>query len=43
VCEVAYDHFQGGRRFRHLAQFLRWRPDRNPKDCTFAQLSPTRA
>ena len=42
VCEVAYDHFQGGRRFRHLAQFLRWRPDRNPKDCTFAQLSPTR-
>ena len=42
VVEVAYDHFQGGRRFRHLAQFLRWRPDRNPKDCTFAQLSPTR-
>ncbi|MGH2765373.1 MAG: ATP-dependent DNA ligase [Actinomycetota bacterium] len=42
VCEVAYDHFQGGRRFRHLAQFLRWRPDRNPKDCTFAQVSPAR-
>ncbi len=42
VCEVAYDHFQGGRRFRHLAHFLRWRPDRTPKDCTFAQLTPVR-
>jgi hypothetical protein len=42
VVEVAYDHFQGGRRFRHLAQFLRWRLDRTPKACTFAQLSPSR-
>ena len=39
VCEVAYDHFQGDR-FRHLAQFLRWRPDRDPKDCRF---DPARA
>jgi ATP-dependent DNA ligase len=38
VCEVAYDHFQGGHRFRHLAQFLRWRPDRDPRSCTFEQL-----
>ena len=37
VCEVAYDHFQGGMRFRHLAQFVRWRKDRKPKDCTFDQ------
>jgi ATP-dependent DNA ligase len=42
VCEVAYDHFQGGWRFRHLAQFVRWRKDRKPKDCTFDQASPTR-
>jgi ATP-dependent DNA ligase len=42
VCEVAYDHFQGGMRFRHLAQFLRWRPDRNPKECTFDQANPGR-
>jgi ATP-dependent DNA ligase len=42
VCEVAYDHFQGGRRFRHLAQFLRWRNDRKPKDCTFDQAGPGR-
>jgi ATP-dependent DNA ligase len=39
VCEVAYDHFQGGHRFRHLAQFLRWRPDRQPESCTFDQLA----
>jgi ATP-dependent DNA ligase len=37
VVEVAYDHMQG-RRFRHTAQFRRWRPDKSPKDCTFAQL-----
>jgi ATP-dependent DNA ligase len=42
VCEVAYDHFQGGRRFRHLAQFLRWRDDVDPKDCTFEQAAPGR-
>jgi ATP-dependent DNA ligase len=37
VVEVAYDHMQGGR-FRHTAQFRRWRHDKRPRDCTFAQL-----
>jgi len=37
VLEVAYDHMQG-RRFRHMAQFRRWRPDKPPRDCTFEQL-----
>jgi ATP-dependent DNA ligase len=35
--EVAYDHMQGNR-FRHTAQFRRWRMDKTPTDCTFAQL-----
>jgi ATP-dependent DNA ligase len=37
VVEVAYDHMQGTR-FRHTAQFRRWRTDKRPVDCTFAQL-----
>ncbi len=37
VVEVAYDHMQGSR-FRHTAQFRRWRPDKKPSDCTYAQL-----
>jgi ATP-dependent DNA ligase len=37
VVEVAYDHMQGTR-FRHTAQFRRWRTDKRPQDCTFAQL-----
>ena len=37
VAEVAYDHMQGSR-FRHTAQFRRWRTDKAPRDCTFAQL-----
>ncbi len=37
VCEVKYDHMQGNR-FRHAAIFLRWRPDKLPKDCTYDQL-----
>jgi ATP-dependent DNA ligase len=37
VVEVAYDHMQGSR-FRHTAQFRRWRFDKNPRDCTYAQL-----
>jgi ATP-dependent DNA ligase len=37
VVEVAYDHMQGTR-FRHTAQFRRWRSDKAPKDCTYAQL-----
>ncbi|MFG1810810.1 ATP-dependent DNA ligase [Streptomyces sp. NPDC049040] len=38
VVEVAYDHMQGDR-FRHTAQFRRWRPDREPEQCTYAQLA----
>ena len=37
VVEVAYDHLEGDR-FRHTAQFRRWRPDRDPSSCTYAQL-----
>jgi ATP-dependent DNA ligase len=37
VCEVAYDHMEGDR-FRHTAQFRRWRPDRTPESCTYEQL-----
>ena len=37
VCEVAYDHLQGDR-FRHGTTFRRWRPDRRPESCTYAQL-----
>jgi ATP-dependent DNA ligase len=42
VCEVAYDQMEGntvhGMRFRHAVKFVRWRPDREPSSCTFAQL-----
>jgi ATP-dependent DNA ligase len=38
VVEVQYDHFTGGR-FRHGTKFLRWRPDKKPKQCTFEQVS----
>jgi ATP-dependent DNA ligase len=37
VVEVRYDHM-AGLRFRHTAQFVRWRPDRDPASCGFAQL-----
>ncbi len=37
VVEVAYDHLEGNR-FRHTAQLRRWRPDRTPESCTYAQL-----
>jgi ATP-dependent DNA ligase len=37
VVEVAYDHMQGSR-FRHTAQFRRWRDDKRPRDCTYDQL-----
>jgi ATP-dependent DNA ligase len=37
VVEVAYEHMQGAR-FRHMAQFRRWRTDKKPSDCTYAQL-----
>ena len=37
VVEVRYDHMEG-ERFRHTAQFSRWRPDRDPRSCTYGQL-----
>ena len=37
MLEVAYDHMEG-RRFRHTAQFRRWRHDRDPESCTYEQL-----
>jgi ATP-dependent DNA ligase len=37
VVEVRYDHMEGVR-FRHTAQFSRWRPDRAPQSCTYDQL-----
>ena len=37
VVEVRYEHMEGIR-FRHTAQFERWRPDREPRSCTYAQL-----
>ncbi|MFN2513322.1 MAG: ATP-dependent DNA ligase [Pyrinomonadaceae bacterium] len=40
VAEIQYDHFTGGR-FRHGTRFLRWRPDKKPKQCVFAQLQLT--
>jgi ATP-dependent DNA ligase len=40
VCEVKYDHLQGDR-FRHAATFLRWRPDKQPRDCRYDQLEIT--
>lgn len=39
VVEVGYDAFTGGR-FRHGTRFYRWRPDKAPEQCTFAQLRP---
>jgi ATP-dependent DNA ligase len=37
VVEVRYDHVTGGR-FRHGTRFLRWRPDKSPRQCTFDQI-----
>ena len=45
VLEVRYDHMEGAR-FRHPPQFVRWRPDREPASCGYAQLErpgPVRA
>ena len=41
VCEVKYDHMQG-ERFRHAATFVRWRPDKPPRDCRYDQLETTK-
>ncbi len=41
VVEVGYEHMEGDgdhARFRHMARFKRWRPDRDPRSCTYAQL-----
>lgn len=40
VVEVSYDHVQGTR-LRHTAQFVRWRPDKRPAECTYDQLEVT--
>src|SRR5439155_4614025 len=37
VVEVRYDHFTGGR-FRHGTRFLRWRPDKAPRQCLMSQV-----
>jgi ATP-dependent DNA ligase len=37
VVEVGYDHWSGGR-FRHGTRFVRWRPDKDPKACTYDQV-----
>jgi ATP-dependent DNA ligase len=37
VVEVRYDYMEGNR-FRHTTQFVRWRPDREPRSCTYDQL-----
>lgn len=37
VAEVQFDHFTAGR-FRHGTKFLRWRPEKSPKDCTLGQV-----
>jgi len=41
VVEVSFDHFSQGR-FRHGTKFLRWRPDKAPKQCTMDQLKRPR-
>lgn len=40
VCEVTFDYLQGTR-FRHAATFVRWRPDKAPRDCGFDQIETT--
>jgi ATP-dependent DNA ligase len=41
VVEVQYDHFSG-HRFRHGTKFLRWRPDKSPRQCTMDQVAQKR-
>ena len=41
VVEVRYDKLQGNR-FRHGTRFLRWRPDKDARDCTWEQIRPPR-
>ena len=42
VCEVRYDHFSGDR-FRHGTKFLRWRPEKSPRSCTYDQVRTGRS
>lgn len=37
VIEVVFDQLEGNR-FRHAVQFVRWRPDRDPRSCTLDQV-----
>jgi ATP-dependent DNA ligase len=37
VCEVSFDRLENSR-FRHGVGFVRWRPDKDPRSCTMAQL-----
>src|SRR5258708_40326516 len=39
VCEVAYDKLEAGERFRPPTRFLRWRTDKPPRKCDFAQIA----
>jgi ATP-dependent DNA ligase len=41
VAEVEYDHVTG-HRFRHGTRFVRWRPDKSPKQCTLVQIDHDR-
>ena len=41
VCEVQYDYYSQGR-FRHGSKFLRWRPEKLPRECTIDQVEPAR-
>jgi ATP-dependent DNA ligase len=41
VVEVSYDHFSGGR-FRHGTKIVRWRPDKDPHQCTKEQVAPVK-
>ena len=42
VVEVQYDHFSGDR-FRHGTKFLRWRPDKAPRQCRMEQVKTATA
>ena len=39
VCEVGFEKLEG-MRFRHASRFIRWRPDKEPRECTYDQLEP---
>jgi ATP-dependent DNA ligase len=40
VCEVRFDKMEQ-ERFRHGTRFMRFRPDKDPKQCTWEQVKPT--